>query len=79
VACREKEKGQPFGHYSTGRTFSAIPQSNIQTSPRLGIMLFALQHGSQIVARTCHHLVFQRARVNWWQPAEKLSHEQVFF
>jgi hypothetical protein len=32
-------------------------------------MRLALQQGSQIVARTCHHLVLQRARVNWRQTA----------
>lgn len=63
----------------TGRTFSAMPQSNIQTSPRLGVMFFAFEYGSQVVAGACQHLVLQRAGVNWRQPPEELSYEHLFF
>ncbi len=35
----------------TGRTFSAMPRSNSQISPRAGVILFGVQHHHQLVSR----------------------------
>jgi hypothetical protein len=46
---------------SAGRTFSAMPRSNNQTSPRWGAILFRFEKVKQFVGRVRDFPVVQRA------------------
>ena len=64
---------------STGRTFSTMPQSNSQTSPRRGVILFLVQHGGQLIPCRGDLRVVQRAGIERRQPAKQLFHELPLF
>src|SRR5437773_8694100 len=47
----------------TGRTFSTMPQSHNQTSPRLGGTLLLVEHRGQLVSGSGGHVIGQRAGI----------------
>jgi len=54
----------------TGRTFSIIPQSKSQTSPRWGTILLPFKHGGELVSRERDFAVVERAGIEGRKTAE---------
>jgi hypothetical protein len=63
----------------TGLTFSTIPQSNHQTSPRLGGTLFLADHCRQLVTGGSRDIVTERAGIPRRQMMNQLLHKLFFF
>jgi hypothetical protein len=63
----------------TGRTFATMPQSNNQTSPRLGGTFFLMEHCCQRVACGSNRVIIERPRVPRRQMAHYFSHELLLF
>src|SRR5437016_10980243 len=59
----------------TGRTFATIPQSNNQTSPRLGGTFLLIEHCCQRVACGSNRVIIERPRVPRRQVVHYFSHE----
>jgi len=56
----------------TGRTFSLIPQSKSQISPRWGTILLSFKQSGEIVSRERDIVVIERAGIEWRETAEDL-------
>jgi hypothetical protein len=63
----------------TGRTFSIMPQSNSQTSPRLGGTFLLSQHCGQCVASGSGNVIVERAGIPRRKMANDFSHELLLF
>src|SRR5436309_4828752 len=63
----------------TGRTFSTMPQSNNQTSPRLGGTLFLVEHRGQLVSGSSGDVIAQRAGIPRRQVVNDLAHKLLLF
>ena len=58
-----------------GRTFSAIPKSKSQTSPRAGVIFLGFKKRKELVCRVGGFLVVQRTRIEWNDPLQELRCE----
>src|SRR4029450_8562484 len=63
----------------TGRTFSTMPQSNSQTSPRLGGTFLLSQHCGQRIASGSGDVIVKRAGIPRPKMANDFSHELLLF
>jgi hypothetical protein len=58
--------------HEAGRTFSAIPRSNNQTSPRRGVVLFSVKKCKEVVRGVRGFLIVERARIERDRPPQEL-------
>ena len=63
----------------TGRTFSTMPQSNSQTSPRLGGTFLLIQHRGQRVPSVSGNVIVERAGIPLRKMLNDFSHELLLF
>lgn len=63
----------------TGRTFSTIPQSNSQTSPRLGGTFFLVEDCGQLVSSTGGNIIVQRTGIPRREEVNDLPHKFLLF
>ena len=62
----------------TGRTFSIIPQSKSQTSPRWGTILLPFEHGGESIPCQSHFLVVERTGIEWRETTEDFLCDGLF-
>lgn len=63
---------------SAGRTFSAMPRSSSQTSPRTGFIFLCIKHSEERIRRVSGFFVVQRARIERNGAAKELGCEDAF-
>jgi hypothetical protein len=63
----------------TGRTFSTMPQSNSQTSPRLGGTFLLIQHRGQRVPSVSGNVIAERAGIPRRKMLNDFLHELLLF